>query len=61
MLIEFIQSRDYSGVGLRLIGELAEVDDKTAKQFIEQGFAKRHAASPQTKAKDKEKEAHDGV
>ena len=56
MMIEFTQSRNYGIIGLKQSGEVADVDDDIAKQFIELGFAKRHAATPHVKTKDKDKE-----
>jgi hypothetical protein len=39
MKIEFTQTREYSGIGLRHAGDVEHVDTAIGKQLIAQGFA----------------------
>lgn len=49
MKIEIVECRDYVGIGLRLPGDVVEVSEDLAEQFIRQGFAKSIRQKPAKK------------
>jgi len=53
MKIEFIETREYSGIGLRHAGDVEHVDTALGKQLIAQGFA--------VEIKDQKAKAYDKV
>lgn len=49
MKIEILETRNYSGIGLKHAGETAEVSDDLGGQLIRQGIAKTVVEKKQTK------------